>query len=144
LAAGTLYGALWLYELSNYAVAAVIGGTATISISGLLPTGVAAVNGVESLVPYAKVAQTAICLIFVGALLNSLRAKELLLTKVALISVLGLYVASIQWEFFSLPYTTSAEAHQLLFAVSASVTGVVLLRVFRDHLNILGYPSPDG
>jgi len=137
LAGGVLYGAIWLYELANYAVAGLAGGNALLTVNGLLPVSVT-VYGVVA--PYSKLVQTGACLTCILLVLATIRTTELRTTKTALISVMGLYLASVQWEYLSQPYTGQLFMREILFVGLASVAGLALLVLLGGRFRVLDGP----
>ena len=136
-AAVALYGAIWLYELGNYGVAIAAGGNASLQVTGVLPTGVAVVNG-----PLLKPAQVAICTGIVVVALIGVRRRRLPLTKSALVTIVGVYLASVQWEFLSQPLLNANGIGQLIFAGVASGAGIGVVIRYGDYLGLIEPRNP--
>jgi hypothetical protein len=137
LAGGVLYGALWLYELANYAVAGLAGGGALLTVNGLLPVSVT-VYGVMA--PYSKLVQTGACITCILLVLVTIRTTELRTTKTALVSVIGLYLASVQWEYLSQPFAGQLLMREILFVGLASTAGLALLVLLGGRFRVLDGP----
>ena len=123
-----------MYELANYAILRLAGGSALLTVNGLLPVGVT-VYGV--IAPYSKLVQTGACVTCILGVLATIKTTRLRTTKTALVSVMGLYLASVQWEYFSQPFAGQLLMREIIFVCLASTAGLALLVVLGGRFRIL-------
>jgi len=123
--------AIWLYEWANWIAMAGQGYSATLTVSGWLPSGVAAVStgGISPLTKSFQVVLAISFLVPFGALFG--RAK-LFVSKTLVISMAGVFVASSYWELLSVVNTVPMAVHTTIFVVSAGTISFFTLWVL-DH-----------
>ena len=126
--------AIWLYEISNFAVLAAEGCTVSFTLAGWLPLGVTGVSA-AAISPFTKVAQICMSVGLLLPLAAIFSKKGLVLARVTLVSAASVYIASAYWEFLSSLSALSMAAHTEIFVAGTSALSLVLLWRF-------GWPRP--
>jgi phosphoglycerol transferase MdoB-like AlkP superfamily enzyme len=134
LAGIVLYGSVWLYELGNSIVLLLAGGRVSFSVDGVLPVGTVAVINAVATSPYLKLAQVLICGSVIITMLSAVKGKRLLLTTVALITVLSAYFTSFQWELLSQLTYGSEASWSMMFLFLTALIGTLVIIVFGKVL----------
>jgi len=123
-----------LYEIANYTLTGLAGGSALLTIDGVLPVSVTTYGMIA---PFFKLVQTGACIGFILVVLAAIRTTGFRTTKTALISVMGLYLASIQWEYLSQPFAGQLLIREILFVCLASTAGLALLVLVGGIFRVL-------
>jgi hypothetical protein len=127
LSASVPFLALWIYEISNFAVLAAQGSSVSLSMNGLLPLGVAGVSSV-GLSPLTKILQVALAIAFILPLGAAFSKQRLFISMASVLSSVGIYLASAYWEMLSLLSTIPMSVHVGVFIAGTSAIAVILLR----------------
>jgi hypothetical protein len=129
LAASTavLFGAVWIYEISNWISLGLQGYPASISIAGALPLGVVSVSPVGPS-PLTKGLQVAIAVgLLLPALIGFARAR-LLVAEAFVLSTAGVYLASFYWEMLSVLTVLPIAVHTGIFLAGTCSVSILLAR----------------
>jgi len=139
--------ALWVYEISNLIALASQGDGVSLTLSGLIPLGVAGVSQ-GALSPLTKILQIAMAtgLILPFGIIFS--KKGLIIAETVILSTLGVYLASSYWEMLSLLTEVPMALHTGIFIAGTCAVVLVLARELdrphhfrhptRIHLSNLG------
>ncbi|MGD0318400.1 MAG: hypothetical protein ABSB56_01730 [Nitrososphaerales archaeon] len=141
LAGLLLYIGVWVYELANWASLTLLGFQSTLSLSGLLPSGVSAVSTIQGDLVFAKPLQIALSVGTVLPLLFLLRRYNLPATKLTIIGTASAYCATAFWEALSISWIPATPAGQGLFA-GLNVAAMFLLVFAFQKVARLGSRSP--
>lgn len=127
---------VWVYELWNSLVLASTGAQVYLVLAGPLPAGVVGVSAASQPPVVAKVAQTFLCCVTFFGLFLTVRRRDLPLTKLASICMIGSSLSSVQWEFLSSAYAYSYTFQATAFMLLAVVFSVLIIRsVFGPALS---------
>ncbi|MGP8056028.1 MAG: hypothetical protein ACLP9K_00260 [Nitrososphaerales archaeon] len=141
LAGILLYIGVWVYELANWASLTLLGFRSTLSLSGLLPSGVSAVSTVQGDLVFAKPLQIVMSVGTVLPLLFLLRRYNLPATKFTIIGTASAYCATAFWEALSISWISATPAGQGFFAGLNLATMFLLVFAFQKVAQ-LGSSSP--
>lgn len=130
------YGSVWIYELSNYFLLRLGGANAVLSVQGILPTGVTAVTSASALLSLTKLTQVIVCVSIAGTLLLAIRKYHLTMTKIALITIVSVFVASFQWELLSQMDYVAVVVHEELFLLLTVIFGTLMTASFYKPLRL--------
>jgi hypothetical protein len=126
-----LYGAVWIYELGNYAALSVVGSQAALVFSGILPIGVSASVPDANLLIFAKPAQIALSTLAMLGLFLLVRRTQLRFSSNVAVTTISIYLASAYWELLSSLGSISYEAHLVIFSALAIGAQVGLSSFFK-------------
>jgi hypothetical protein len=132
---------VWVYELANWASLTLLGFQSTLSLSGLLPSGVSAVSTVQGDLVFAKPLQIAVSVGIVLPLLFLLRKYNLPATKLIIIGTASAYCSTAFWEALSISWISATPAGQGFFAGLNVATMFLLVFAFQKVAQ-LGSSSP--
>lgn len=141
LAGLLLYVGVWVYELANWASLTLLGFQSTLSLSGLLPSGVSAVSTVQGDLVLAKPLQIAVSVGTVLPLLFLLRRYNLPATKLMIIGTASAYCSTAFWEALSVSWISATPAGEGFFA-GLNVAAMFLLVFAFQKVARLGSSSP--
>ena len=131
IAATLVYGAVWIYEASNFIVLSAVGTQASMAFVGILPVGVSAVNPDPQILALAKPLQVLICGAVMVGLVYLVRSKGLPISTTLASATLSIYVASSYWELLSLVGPSSYLVHVGGFTILALATQVGVSRALK-------------
>jgi hypothetical protein len=139
LAGLLLYIGVWVYELANWASLTLLGFQSTLSMSGLLPSGVSGVSIVQGDLVLAKPLQIAVSVSTVLPLLPLLYKYDLPATKFAIIGTLSAYCVTPLWEALSISWISATLTGQAFFAGLNTMTMLLLVFVLqgRSHTKLV-------
>ncbi|MGD0395958.1 MAG: hypothetical protein ABSB26_03505 [Nitrososphaerales archaeon] len=121
---------VWVYELWNFLVLAGTGAQVYLVLAGPLPAGVVGVSPASQQLIVAKLAQTFLCSATFFGLFLIVRRRDLPLTKLASVCMIGFSLASVQWEFLSTACAFSYIFQATAFMLLAVVFSVLMIRSF--------------
>ncbi len=123
-----LYGAIWIYELSNYAVLAMVGSEVSLSLQGIFPAAVSGVVANGSYLAVAKPFQVLLAMLGLGPVALLLKRHTLPFTEVAVVSCFSVFLASFYWEFLSLIGPLSQTLHMTIFSILIGTIQLTILK----------------
>ncbi len=131
-----LYASAWVYELGNVIFLSLSGASPVLGLQGWVPQGVTVLTSGTDGLASVKILQTGFVVGCVASALEGLRRTRLLLTKVALLTIGGVYLAGLQWEFLSeMPWPTPH--HEVVFLALAVALGLSLVALVGKRLNLI-------
>ncbi|MGD0477315.1 MAG: hypothetical protein ABSB29_04000 [Nitrososphaerales archaeon] len=125
-----LYLSVWVYEIGNWVSLTISGAKATILMAGALPEGVVGLSTNGTGFGSAKLLQVILCSALAFSVLLLLRKRKLPLTRITIISIMSLYIASIYWEILSLTTFAPILPHEAIYVCLSVLTAGVLLMAF--------------
>ena len=137
--------AIWIYEGANWIAVAGQGHSVSLTVSGLLPLGVAAVSS-GGISPLTKVFQLVIAVSFLVPFSLIFGRMKLLVSKSLVVSTAGVFIASSYWEMLSTASPTSATLHTIIFVGGAGAMSFITLwavdrqRRFNPALDVSAGP----
>ena len=123
------FATVWLYEISNALVLSAQGESVSLAMSGLIPLGVAGVSQVLPS-PLTKLAQVLLSAGLMIPLIFCLSRARLAIARAFAISMAGVFVVSIYWEWFSQLSDVPASVHTGVFLAGTAGVSFALLRTF--------------
>jgi hypothetical protein len=135
------YLSVWVYEIGNWIALTVSGARAAILMVGILPGGVVGLPTEGAAFGGAKLLQIAICVGVAVLALMLVRMGDFPLTRVTIISVTGMYLASAYWELLSLTSSVPILLHESLYVGLSVATAAVLLTALGRFATKAGSPS---
>ena len=126
-ASALLYVSLWVYEFGNYVSMAATGFDASLVMVGFMPVGVVGVLISPTGLGITKPVQVALTTGLMSMLYLRLRGAGLPVTTLTCLATIGVYSASIYWEFLSVLNSIPIIVHEGVFtAISISVIGAII------------------
>jgi hypothetical protein len=123
-----LYASFWIYELSNYAAFSIVGLSATISLAGALPSGVASVSSAGQQLMLVKPIQVGLSCGAAGSIYYVARRSGATISSLAAAVSLSVFAASFYWEFLSLVGPLPLALHEGVYALLTLGGLAVMLR----------------
>jgi hypothetical protein len=130
------YCSIWVYELSNYFVLKMTGADVYLSIQGILPVGVTAVSTASPAFPYTKFLQVVVCASIAVATMRAIEKRDFPFTKIALITVVSMYVASLQWEILPRLSNGAEVVHEESFFLLTLLLGALAIASFGKQMRL--------
>ena len=120
---------IWAYEGANWIAMSIQGYPVSLTVSGGLPLGVAAVTsgGISILTKGLQVALAISLLVPFGLMFGKMK---LFVSRTLVVSMAGVFIASSYWEMLSAGNAGLAEVHTVTFIASASAMSLVTLWAF--------------
>jgi hypothetical protein len=123
---------VWAYEVSNLIVLVAQGATATLSLAGWIPLGVAAVSQV-GLSPLTKLIQIVLATGMLLPIWAVLSRARLFVAKTFILAGVAIYLASAYWETLSLLTMIPMALHESLFIAGTGAIMASLLVMCSDR-----------
>jgi len=127
LAVLLLYLGVWVYELANLASLNLVGFHSTLSLSGVLPSGVLGLSNFQGGIVAAKPLQVMMSVGVLLPLLRLTRNHDLPATELAVIGMISAYFATAFWEDLSISWISTTLVGQAFFAGIDAATMFMLV-----------------